>query len=239
MFTENRDAITRFPIERVLRARALLATSRNALYVYFSGRTSLNALVSEIVCSFRARSTTTANLRTRDSGPAKDDRGSALMRAFYILLLCGCAHEETHATVTVAPLPSVSATASASPTATATPTASASPTTTATATAFDPMLNGRDGPEPVQRTIASLRPLLRQCYNRGLKIDPNLTGAINLVIKLAPDGSVASVAKNGGTGLTIDVETCIQDRIRSARFAPQGPQGSSLALPLRFQGSTP
>lgn len=153
------------------------------------------------------------------------------MRAVYILLICACSHEAPPTTVTVAPLPTHSANANANANAHADANAHA----IASATADPPEL------ENIPQTIARLRSAFRACYNRGLAIDPALAGSVNLTIKLAHDGSVASVAKTGGAGLTSDVETCIQDTIRKTHFEPPDPQqmSSTINLPLRFQSAQP
>lgn len=145
------------------------------------------------------------------------------MRAVYILLICACSHEAPP-TVTVAPLPTHSANANADANAHANANADTPP----------PI-------EDIQKTIARLRGAFRACYNRGLATDPMLAGSVNLTIKLAHDGSVSSVSKSGGTGLTLDVETCIQDKIRSTHFEPPDPQqmSSTINLPLRFQSAQP
>ena len=83
-----------------------------------------------------------------------------------------------------------------------------------------------------EATIARLRPSFRSCYNKGLDKNPNMAGTMDLIIDIAPNGEVTNVSKGGGTGLSSDVEACIEGKVKSASFDAPGGAGAKLRVPL-------
>ncbi len=62
--------------------------------------------------------------------------------------------------------------------------------------------------EADDRIVASAKPRLRYCYERGLAMDPSMKGTLVMTVKLAADGAVTATKKSG-SGLSTDVENCM------------------------------
>jgi len=87
----------------------------------------------------------------------------------------------------------------------------------------------------VERTVRSLQPRFRNCYNKGLATDPTIAGKIVLSVNVQADGDVASVTKTSGSGLPASVESCIIRAVQNAHFdAPFG-GAATLNIPIAFQ----
>ena len=84
------------------------------------------------------------------------------------------------------------------------------------------------------RVIAQMRPGFRQCYNQGLNSDPGMSGKVVIAIKVSPNGEVQSADQLSNSGLSAQVVSCIQRKIRNAQFDPPGPNGSTIQLPVTF-----
>jgi hypothetical protein len=84
------------------------------------------------------------------------------------------------------------------------------------------------------RVIAGLRPGFRSCYNKGLQTDPSMAGKVVVKVVISPNGDVGTVEKNGGSGLSSEVENCIMKKIKNASFDAPGGSGSTLQVPITF-----
>jgi hypothetical protein len=84
-----------------------------------------------------------------------------------------------------------------------------------------------------ERTVALLRPRFRLCYNRGLLVDPGMSGSVLVRAKIAPNGEVAHVDAARISGLSSEVAGCIARVVRDAQFDPPGPLGSTLDIPVK------
>jgi len=84
------------------------------------------------------------------------------------------------------------------------------------------------------RVIAGLRPKFKNCYQKGLAGDPNMSGKVIVAAKIAPTGEVdkADIASN--TGLSPEVASCIARAVRNANFAAPGGSGSTIQIPVTF-----
>ena len=82
--------------------------------------------------------------------------------------------------------------------------------------------------------VAGLRAGFRSCYNQGLNVDPTMSGKIQLCVKIAPNGEVASADPCGGAGLSATVVQCLIRKVRNAQFDAPGPTGSTLQIPITF-----
>jgi hypothetical protein len=80
-----------------------------------------------------------------------------------------------------------------------------------------------------------IQPGARRCYWKGLEIvDPNQSGALVLLIKVAPDGRVDSVSAGSNTGLSEQVAGCVQSVAKRAMFDAPGGNGATISVPFNF-----
>ncbi len=80
---------------------------------------------------------------------------------------------------------------------------------------------------------AQMRGRFRNCYNAGLKGDPELAGSATLIAKIGPHGEVMSVG-GGASGGFSTIVPCLKSVVRSGGFAP--PEGGSalIGIPITF-----
>lgn len=81
-------------------------------------------------------------------------------------------------------------------------------------------------------TVAGMAAGFRRCYRKlGLAQKPTMRGTARLVATIGPAGEVLAVTTSG-TGLSPEVLSCLQARLRSAQFeAPDG-GGATIAIPV-------
>ncbi len=77
------------------------------------------------------------------------------------------------------------------------------------------------------RVVAGMKAGFRNCFNRALAIDPDVSGSIRLTLKIGPEGDVEQVSANptGNLGSAVD---CAKRRAHSAQFDP--PEGGRAAI---------
>ena len=138
------------------------------------------------------------------------------------------------------------------------PAASSAPVATATATPPAPTASAvPDGGAPVVQTsattvsneistpkvtspdqvIAGLRPKFNDCFQAGLKKDPqNASGSVTLSAKIDKDGKVTAVTPKMLTGFNAAIVKCLTDKVKAASFAPAGGMSytTSLDIPVSF-----
>jgi hypothetical protein len=85
-----------------------------------------------------------------------------------------------------------------------------------------------------ERVVAGLRARFRSCYNKGLAVDPGMSGSVTIVTKVAPNGEVTAADSSANTGLSPDVVTCIQRVVKNAQFTGPGGSGSTINIPVKF-----
>ena len=85
-----------------------------------------------------------------------------------------------------------------------------------------------------ERVVAGLRPKFKSCYQKGLSSDPGMSGSVKVVVKVSPNGEVASADNGGGSGLSPEVISCIQRAVRNAQFDAPGGSGSTINIPVTF-----
>jgi hypothetical protein len=78
-----------------------------------------------------------------------------------------------------------------------------------------------------------MRPGFKACYNKGLSVDPSMSGKVTMTVKIGPNGEVASVTPNN-QGLSSEVVECISRKLRNAQFDPPGGGGSTVTIPVTF-----
>jgi hypothetical protein len=69
-----------------------------------------------------------------------------------------------------------------------------------------------------ERAIASTRPRLRTCANKGLTLDPNETGKAVITVAVAANGEVASSNVTSSNGLGAQTTACMASVLRRATF---------------------
>ncbi len=84
------------------------------------------------------------------------------------------------------------------------------------------------------RTIATLRPKFKHCYQMGLVADPTMSGTVKVVVKIDKSGEVVDVQNGGGSGLSPDVVACVMRVTRVARFEAPGGAGTTIDIPVKL-----
>lgn len=84
------------------------------------------------------------------------------------------------------------------------------------------------------RTIASLRPFFRACYQVGLESDSQIDGCVLIRARVTPDGSVSTADAIVTDRLSPDVIKCLVRCVREAQFSAPGGGGSTLDVPITF-----
>ncbi|HVJ93561.1 MAG TPA: AgmX/PglI C-terminal domain-containing protein [Labilithrix sp.] len=86
------------------------------------------------------------------------------------------------------------------------------------------------------RKLAMLRATFRQCYERGLRVDPGMTGKVVAKVAVGPSGAVLSAGLTPNTSsLSSDVVTCIATAFKRLKFDALGTEGSTLTVPITFE----
>jgi hypothetical protein len=87
----------------------------------------------------------------------------------------------------------------------------------------------------LEATVARLRPGFKLCYQKGLSVDPTMSGKVVISAKIGPNGEVSSTDVVSNAGLSADVVSCIQNKIKRAEFSPPAGGGSSTVnIPVSF-----
>jgi hypothetical protein len=87
----------------------------------------------------------------------------------------------------------------------------------------------------LERVVAGLRPKFRNCYQtQGLNVDPGMSGAVTMVVKIAPNGEVNSADPTANSGLSDPVVRCIARVLKNAQFDSPGATGSTVQIPVKF-----
>ena len=90
-------------------------------------------------------------------------------------------------------------------------------------------------PADAERTIAAVRPRFRACYDKGLAVDPSMTGSMTVVLAVDADGTVTAAHAEEESGLSSQVRDCIVESARGAHFAPSTTgQATTVRVPVRF-----
>ncbi len=84
------------------------------------------------------------------------------------------------------------------------------------------------------RVVARMRAGFRACYNRGLNENPDISGRINLVLRIGPGGEVSSVSASKSGNLPSSVVACVKARAQSGRFSPPEGGASAISVPVTF-----
>ena len=81
--------------------------------------------------------------------------------------------------------------------------------------------------------VARMRGRFRNCYNSGLKTNPEMAGSATLTAKIGPNGEVLSVG-GGASGNLSAIVPCLKAVVRSGAFSP--PEGGSafISIPITF-----
>lgn len=70
--------------------------------------------------------------------------------------------------------------------------------------------------------VAGMRPRLRQCYARGLDVEPNMSGKLALRVVVAADGEVTKASTISNEGLSADVAKCVASTFERAELTAPG-----------------
>jgi serine/threonine-protein kinase len=82
--------------------------------------------------------------------------------------------------------------------------------------------------------LATLRPKLKDCYDRALTTNQDLGGVAVVRISVAPDGRVFRARVKEGRMSSVSMQNCLLARIREARFGPPAGGMATINLPLSF-----
>ena len=76
--------------------------------------------------------------------------------------------------------------------------------------------------EPIRRHIRGHLPQIRRCFQQGTKRRPDLSGRIEVRLRIAPSGEVADASVVSSTMGDEGVERCVAERARTWRFPAFG-----------------
>ena len=85
----------------------------------------------------------------------------------------------------------------------------------------------------INRVVAGLNVMFRNCFNRAQAQNPDLQGKVNLTLTIGTDGSVENVDANSTGNLGQAVE-CIKTSARTAKFDPPAGGVSTINIPVVF-----
>jgi hypothetical protein len=99
---------------------------------------------------------------------------------------------------------------------------------------------GGGGPRDDSRTGSAIQSVVRQnlgpikfCYERELKLNPKLEGALRLKLTIAANGRVQAVEVVGDTIGNQNLSRCVQGRVRAWKFEPaSGTSVVTITLPF-------
>ena len=83
------------------------------------------------------------------------------------------------------------------------------------------------------RVVAGLRGRFKACYQKGLNVDPNMSGKVVIAAKIGPNGEVISSDIASMSGLSPEVGACIASAVKRAQFDAQ-PGPTTLNVPVSF-----
>lgn len=103
---------------------------------------------------------------------------------------------------------------------------------------------GGGGPRDDSRTGAAIQTVIRQnlgpikfCYERELKLNPKLEGALRIRLTIAANGRVQNAEIAGDTIGNANLARCVQGRIRAWKFEPaSGESVVTITLPFSPNG---
>ena len=84
------------------------------------------------------------------------------------------------------------------------------------------------------RVVARMRAGFRACYNRALANNPDVSGRINLRIKVGPSGNITGVSASKSGNIPAAVVACVKSRARSGTFSPPEGGAAVVAVPVTF-----
>lgn len=84
------------------------------------------------------------------------------------------------------------------------------------------------------RVVAGMRAGFRNCYNRGLAINPDAAGSIRLTIRVGPGGEVQGVSAVPSGNLPGSVVSCVKARASAAQFSPPEGGTAAVVVPVTF-----
>ncbi|MBK8939289.1 MAG: AgmX/PglI C-terminal domain-containing protein [Polyangiaceae bacterium] len=89
-------------------------------------------------------------------------------------------------------------------------------------------------PEVIRRIMRMQTGRFRMCYQRGLQLDPTLSGRIVVRFTIGPSGSVTSAASAGSTVQNAQVVACVVDAFKRMSFPQPEGGGVTVVSPLAF-----
>jgi len=85
----------------------------------------------------------------------------------------------------------------------------------------------------VNKTVAGLNVMFRNCFNRAQAQNPDIQGKINLTLTIGADGSVKNVEASSSGNLGQAIE-CIKSSAMTANFDPPAGGASTINIPVVF-----
>jgi hypothetical protein len=97
----------------------------------------------------------------------------------------------------------------------------------------DEPISAGTGPADAASVVARLRPGFRSCYNKGLRVDPTMSGRVMLTAKVSTNGEVASTEATDAVGLSSEVVQCLKGKLGTAQF-DKVPAPVNVRIPVGF-----
>ena len=89
----------------------------------------------------------------------------------------------------------------------------------------------------VKKYVQNKKGQIKSCYEKELKADPELSGKVEVVWTVKPDGTVSGVSVEVNTTGNADLVKCITMRIRRWEFDPQDEE-IEITYPFNFFASS-
>lgn len=91
----------------------------------------------------------------------------------------------------------------------------------------------------IQSVVQERRPALTRCYERWLRVRPDLSGATRLLVVVAPDGTVSDATFTMGSNTFAPLAQCVTSQVRTWAFpAPRGNGSVTFEIPFNFDRQT-
>lgn len=87
------------------------------------------------------------------------------------------------------------------------------------------------------RVVAGMRAGFRACYNRGLAMNPDMQGAVRLILRIGANGQVVSANAVPAGSIDSSTTACMAARARSAQFEPPEGGQATITIPITLTNS--
>lgn len=80
--------------------------------------------------------------------------------------------------------------------------------------------------------VAGMQSAFRRCYERGLLVNPEMSGSVRVAAQVGPNGEVLNVSASPAGTISSSVAQCIAGRVRGAQFERPKNGAATLIIPV-------